>query len=33
MILDFGDGRVQRGWVVEEKIPPGFSRVYWVQGG
>ena len=33
MVLDFGDGQVQRGWGVEEKIAPGFSRVYWVQGG
>lgn len=33
MILQYGNAACGRDWQVVEKSAPGFSRIYWVQGG
>lgn len=33
VLLQYGNVTVDRDWVVEEKMPPGYSRVYYVYGG
>jgi AraC family transcriptional regulator of arabinose operon len=33
MLLQYGNATVEREWKVEEKVPPGYSRVYYVFDG
>jgi len=33
MLLQYGNLTVDRKWKVIEKMPPGYSRVYYVRGG
>lgn len=33
MLLQYGNATVESEWKVDEKMPPGYSRVYYVYGG
>lgn len=33
MLLQYGNVTVDSDWKVDEKVPPGYSRVYYVYGG
>jgi len=33
MLLQYGNATVESEWKVEEKMPPGYCRIYYVYGG